>query len=156
MAALSIAIEFEAEKALNLLVPLLPDDVCLMEIPNLIQVSKENDDESKFVVLTSRYNQTAIIGHIVFTGGAPVYLSQSDYDKMVKTLSLKPTKHLHISSIFQALCTPVLREFKFNLAAKDLMLEYLAKSEDICLNWSKSNPKAIDYFSNDGEILAAV
>ena len=36
------------------------------------------------------------------------------------------------------------------------MLEYLDKSEDICLDWSKSNPKAIHYLSNDGEILAAV
>ena len=70
LAALSIAIEFEAEKALNLLVPLLSDDVCLMEIPTLIQVSKEKDD-LKFAVLNAKKRK--FIGHIVFNGGPPVF-----------------------------------------------------------------------------------
>jgi hypothetical protein len=154
LAALSIAIQFEAEKALNLLVPLLFDAGCLMEIPNLIQVSKEKD-ELKFAVL--KFKNNTPIGHIVFIGGAPFYKSsQSDYNKMVKTFSLKPTKHQHISSIFQALCNPVPREFKFNLAAKDLILEFIASSEDSLWIWSKSNPEAIHFFSNDSEILEAV
>ena len=148
LAALSIAIEFEVEKALNLLVTLLFDAGCLMEIPNLTQISKEKD-ELKFAVLNSKINTT--IGHIVFTGGAPVF------ENSFETFSLEPTTHLHISSIFQALRIPVPKQFKFNLAAKDLILEYLAKSEDICLDWSKSNPiNPINYFSNDGEILAVV
>ena len=65
MAALAIATEFEAEKTMNLLVPLLSVKN-LVEIPNLIQLSEEN-----FAVVNFKHN--TIIGHIVLTGGAPVF-----------------------------------------------------------------------------------
>ena len=77
-------------------------------------------------------------------------------ESILETICIQPWNSEQLSSILDMLHHIVPMRLRFNPDGKDNFIEFVAKSQDIQWSWSKSNPKAILYFSECGEVLAAV
>merc|ERR1712051_135603 len=77
-------------------------------------------------------------------------------ESILETLCVQPWNSEQLSSIMDLLQHIVPTSSRFKPAGKDNFIEFVANSQDIQWSWSKSNPKAMLYFSECGEVLAAV
>ena len=75
---------------------------------------------------------------------------------ILQNLCIKPWNSDQLSSIFDILQHIVPTKSRFNLDGKEELFNFISCSEDIQLFWSKCNPKAIQYFSNNSEVFAVV
>ena len=77
---------------------------------------------------------------------------------ILETLSAEPWNSKQFSSILDMLqhISPKNWFYKFNQSGKDKFIDFIESSQDIQWSWSKSNPKAILYFSECAEVLARV
>ena len=86
------------------------------------------------------------------------FCKQFKEESILETLSAKPWNSKQFSSILDMLqhISPKNWFYKFNQSGKDKFIDFIESSQDIQWLWSKSNPKAIKYFSDCAEVLASV
>ena len=77
-------------------------------------------------------------------------------ESILKTLSVEPWSTEQLTSIMDMLQHIVPTKSKFKHSGKDKFIDFIESSQDIQWLWSKSNPKAIKYFSECGEVFASV
>ena len=77
-------------------------------------------------------------------------------ESILDSLCVKPWNSEQLSSILDMLKYFVPTKARFNLDGKDKLNDFIEGSKDIQWLWSKSNPKAIKYFSECGEVFASV
>ena len=85
-----------------------------------------------------------------------LFCKKIDDESILANLCVEPWNSEQLSSILDMLQHIVPTNSKFNLDGKDKLFDFIESSQDIQWLWSESNPKAILYFSECGEVLAVV
>ena len=79
-----------------------------------------------------------------------------DDESILETLCVEPWNTEQLTSILDMLKHIVPTSSRFNPSGKDKFIDFIESLQDIQWLWSKSNPKAIKYFSECGEVFASV
>ena len=85
-----------------------------------------------------------------------LFCKRIDDESILANLCVEPWNSEQLSSIMDMLQHIVPTNSKFNLDGKDKLFDFIESSQVIQWLWSKSNPKAIKYFSECGEVFASV
>ena len=85
-----------------------------------------------------------------------LFCKKIDDESILATLCVEPWNTEKLTTILDMLQHIVPTSSRFNPAGKEKLIDFVARSQEIQWSWSKSNPKAILYFSECGEVFASV